>query len=219
MIKVKGQISELAMSLVDSSEEIREMVKMFFSELSRKANNPIYNILPDTVGQLSVSDHVTQNDFEKIVKFLLSFITKDKQVESIVDKLCQRLSVSEISQRRDYTFCLAHITHTEKSIRALLNSRLALKEVISDDVGKAHLKFLVSKCRRQQTASISTEMKEAVDNLDRLLSGEGGQDMDNNLNDEQTASAESSQAAGTPRRRGSSSRSRTTARQRRGRPT
>jgi len=53
MIKVKGQISEIAISLVDENDGIRNLAKLFFFELSKKGNNPIYNMLPDAIGQLS----------------------------------------------------------------------------------------------------------------------------------------------------------------------
>ncbi|KAI9919024.1 hypothetical protein PsorP6_011551 [Peronosclerospora sorghi] len=53
MIKVKGQISEISISLVDEDEGIRNLARLFFFELSKKGNNPIYNMLPDAVGQLS----------------------------------------------------------------------------------------------------------------------------------------------------------------------
>lgn len=53
MIKVKAQISEIAISLVDEEEGIRNMTKLFFNELSKKGTNPIYNMLPDAIGQLS----------------------------------------------------------------------------------------------------------------------------------------------------------------------
>lgn len=53
MIKVKGQVSEIAFSLVDDEEQIRNAAKLFFHELSKKGNNPIYNMLPDAIGQLS----------------------------------------------------------------------------------------------------------------------------------------------------------------------
>lgn len=53
MIKVKAQISEIAISLVDDEEGIRNMTKLFFHELSKKGTNPIYNMLPDAIGQLS----------------------------------------------------------------------------------------------------------------------------------------------------------------------
>ena len=36
MIKVKGQISEMAVCLEDSSKEISNLAKLFFSELSKK---------------------------------------------------------------------------------------------------------------------------------------------------------------------------------------
>uniref|UniRef100_M4BXY5 Uncharacterized protein n=1 Tax=Hyaloperonospora arabidopsidis (strain Emoy2) TaxID=559515 RepID=M4BXY5_HYAAE len=53
MIKVKGQISEIAISLVDKNDGIRNLAKLFFYELSKKGTNPIYNMLPDAIGQLS----------------------------------------------------------------------------------------------------------------------------------------------------------------------
>lgn len=36
MVKVKGQISEMAMCIVDNDERILGLAKLFFSELSKK---------------------------------------------------------------------------------------------------------------------------------------------------------------------------------------
>lgn len=36
MVKVKGQISEMAMCIVDDDERISGLAKLFFSELSKK---------------------------------------------------------------------------------------------------------------------------------------------------------------------------------------
>ena len=46
MIKVKGQLGEMAKCLEDEEERISEVAKLFFSELSTK-ENAIYNNLPD----------------------------------------------------------------------------------------------------------------------------------------------------------------------------
>ena len=46
MIKVKGQLGEMAKCLEDEEERISELAKLFFSELSTK-ENAIYNNLPD----------------------------------------------------------------------------------------------------------------------------------------------------------------------------
>ncbi len=46
MIKVKGQLGEMAKCLVDENERIKGLAELFFKELSTK-ENAIYNNLPD----------------------------------------------------------------------------------------------------------------------------------------------------------------------------
>lgn len=46
MIKVKGQLGEMAKCLEDSEQRIADLAKLFFTELSTK-DNAIYNNLPD----------------------------------------------------------------------------------------------------------------------------------------------------------------------------
>lgn len=58
-------------------------------------NNPIYNMLPDTLAGLSVDDSVGLETFAKVMKFLLNFIRKEKHTEALVDKLCHRFQATE----------------------------------------------------------------------------------------------------------------------------
>jgi condensin complex subunit 1 len=46
MIKVKGQLGEMAKCLEDPEPRIADLAKLFFTELSTK-ENAIYNNLPD----------------------------------------------------------------------------------------------------------------------------------------------------------------------------
>ena len=46
MIKVKGQLGEMAKCLEDEEPRIADLAKLFFTELSTK-ENAIYNNLPD----------------------------------------------------------------------------------------------------------------------------------------------------------------------------
>ena len=52
MIKVKGQISDMALCIMDECDKISNMAKLFFTELSRKGN-ALYNVMPDIVSRLS----------------------------------------------------------------------------------------------------------------------------------------------------------------------
>jgi hypothetical protein len=47
MIKVKGQLGEMAKCVEDEDVRIQDLAKLFFSELSTK-ENAIYNNLPDS---------------------------------------------------------------------------------------------------------------------------------------------------------------------------
>lgn len=89
MLKVKGQISELAKMLVDDNENLSSLAKLFFNELKKK-ENAIYNVLPDIISNLSGGEEMLEHKFQEIMKFLFSLIEKDRQTQCLVEKLCQR---------------------------------------------------------------------------------------------------------------------------------
>lgn len=72
MVKVKGQISEMAKCIENPDKRISDLAKLFFSELSTK-DNAIYNNLPDLISNLSTVDEDT---YRNITKFLFEFIKK-----------------------------------------------------------------------------------------------------------------------------------------------
>lgn len=121
MIKVKGQISEMAKCLEDPDARISDLAKLFFTELATK-DNAVYNNLPDVISNLSHPETgVGEDPFKSIMKFLLDFIKKDKQTESIADKLVQRFRNADSERQwRDIAFCLSLLTfNTEKSVKRL----------------------------------------------------------------------------------------------------
>ncbi|XP_078064537.1 condensin complex subunit 1-like, partial [Mustelus asterias] len=52
MVKVKGQISEMSILLIDEDEAIATLAQSFFNELANKGN-AVYNLLPDIISRLS----------------------------------------------------------------------------------------------------------------------------------------------------------------------
>lgn len=102
MIKVKGQVSYVVLCLIDSDDKIRSLTQLFFTELAKRSNNPVYNLLGDIIGNLSREQGdegqvgqedsdlamgqkllaekkpLQQKEFQEIMVFLLSFVTKDK---------------------------------------------------------------------------------------------------------------------------------------------
>lgn len=95
MIKVKGQVSHVVMCLNDPSERVCGLAALFFSELSKRSNNPVYNLLGDVISFLSREEgsiaslaaeaagapahrRLSQAEFQSTMTFLLSFVKKDK---------------------------------------------------------------------------------------------------------------------------------------------
>ena len=94
MVKIKGQVSHVVMCLNDECGRIRSLASLFFSELSKRSNNPVYNLLGDIISFLSRDEDsiatvesnpvmcqhrkLTQAEFQSTMSFLLSFVKKDK---------------------------------------------------------------------------------------------------------------------------------------------
>ncbi|KAF8623362.1 hypothetical protein AX17_007440 [Amanita inopinata Kibby_2008] len=121
MIKVKGQLGEMAKCLEDEEPRIADLAKLFFDELSTK-DNAIYNNLPDVISHLSTGDHaVDEEAFQSTLRYIFKFIEKEKQAESIVEKLCQRFRATEDPRQwRDIAYCLSLLPYkSEKSVKKL----------------------------------------------------------------------------------------------------
>lgn len=119
------------------------------------------------------SELVSNQDFQSIARFLIQFLTKEKQVESIVEKLSQRFPASaKVQQQRDLSFCVARLPHTEKSLKYLYQNRKLFSDALHDSVVADNFTYLVNKSRRgSPAASATAEMKEIVDKLDKFVTG------------------------------------------------
>ncbi|KAF8890031.1 non-SMC mitotic condensation complex subunit 1-domain-containing protein, partial [Gymnopilus junonius] len=123
MIKVKGQLGEMAKCLEDPEQRIADLAKLFFEELSTK-ENAIYNNLPDVISHLSTGEHAVDEDvFQSTLRYIFKFIEKEKQAETIVEKLCQRFRLSEDPRQwRDVAFCLSLLPFkSERSVKKLID--------------------------------------------------------------------------------------------------
>ncbi|KAK2461131.1 hypothetical protein APHAL10511_006658 [Amanita phalloides] len=122
MVKVKGQLGEMAKCLEDEEPRIADLAKLFFEELSTK-DNAIYNNLPDIISHLSTGEHaVDEETFQSTLRYIFKFIEKDKQAEAIVEKLCQRFRLTEDPRQwRDIACCLSLLPYkSEKSVKKLI---------------------------------------------------------------------------------------------------
>lgn len=145
MVKVKGQISEMAKCLDDADQRIADLAKLFFTELASK-DNQIYNNLPDIISSLTTNNdkRLGEESFRKIMKFIFSFdfTEKEKNAENIVDKLCQRFLTAEDERSwRDIAFCLSLLPFkTERPFKKLLDGWPTYQDKVHEEA--VHKSFL-----------------------------------------------------------------------------
>ncbi|KAK9457670.1 armadillo-type protein [Dipodascopsis uninucleata] len=110
-VKVKGQLGEMAKCLEYEDKKIADLAKMFFTELAHK-DNAIYNAFTDIFSTLSADEFLEEESFRRIIKFLLSFIEKEKHAKQLHEKLSARLPRCDTErQRNDVNFALSLLPH------------------------------------------------------------------------------------------------------------
>ncbi|KAJ8099886.1 armadillo-type protein [Lipomyces tetrasporus] len=119
-VKVKGQLGEMAKCLEDDDKSIADMAKMFFTELSRK-DNAIYNGYTDIFSTLSADQGLEEDGLRRILKFLSSFIEKEKHAKQLAEKLAARLPRCESEKQwRDVTYALSLLPHKNDEIQKVV---------------------------------------------------------------------------------------------------
>ncbi|KAJ8693502.1 condensin complex non-SMC subunit Cnd1 [Pleurotus ostreatus] len=163
MIKVKGQLGEMAKCLEDDDSRIADLAKLFFTELATK-DNAIYNNLPDVISHLSSGEHaVDEETFQSTLKYIFTFIEKEKQAESIVEKLCQRFRLTEDPRQwRDIAFCLSLLPFkSERSVKKLIEGLPNYRDKLHEDVVYQRFTEILQKARtNKSTNKPDTELDE-----------------------------------------------------------
>ncbi|GLD63778.1 condensin complex subunit 1 [Lates japonicus] len=115
VLKVKGQVSEVAVLLIDPEPHMTSLALNFFNELASK-DNAIYNLLPDIISRLSDPERqMSSEDFNTIMNAQSSLLTK-AVTESLVEKLCQRFRTANIpADAPTLSFCQEHRRKREKN--------------------------------------------------------------------------------------------------------
>lgn len=177
MIRVRGQLSDMAVCIVDENEQIRNVTKEFFKEISHKSNI-LYNVLPDIISRLSsVDTQLEEGKYHIIMKYIMSLIHKDRQVESLVEKLCLRFRItSSERQWRDIAFCLSLLTYTEKTIKKLIDNIPYFKDKIQVDEVFDCFKTIINNANKLAKPEMKTITKDFEYKLQECLAvnEEGG---------------------------------------------
>ncbi|NXK71392.1 CND1 protein, partial [Amazona guildingii] len=184
MVKVKGQVSELAALLIDPEEAIVGVAQNFFTELSNKAKplysaqgNAIYNLLPDIISHLSDPNcSIKEESFHTIMRHLLSYITKDKQTESLVEKLCQRFRTARTErQYRDLSYCLTLLPISERGLQKLQDNFDCFADKLQDPAVYSCFQTVLARFRR---AGSKPEAKAMAEELEQKVSAAHNRGLD-----------------------------------------
>lgn len=177
MIRVKGQISDLAMCIVDPVPEIRVITEQFFKEIAHKSNI-LYNVLPDIISRLSDPTlELEERKYQTIMQHIIGLINKDKQIESLVEKLCLRFRVTvEQRQWRDIAFCLSLLSYNEKTIKKLSENIDCFKDKVQYDEIHASFKTIISNTSKLAKPELKAAVSDFEARIDECLAirEEGG---------------------------------------------
>ncbi|PWN31904.1 uncharacterized protein FA14DRAFT_82463 [Meira miltonrushii] len=152
-VKAKGQLGEMAKCLEDEDERIADLAKLFFTELATK-DNAVYNNLPDIISHLSIGEHaVDEETFGRVMRFVFTFVDKERQAENVVEKLCQRFRISpEERQWRDIAFCLSLLPFkSDRSMKRLIEGLPFYQDKLYDPTVFKRFTEILTKARTNRS--------------------------------------------------------------------
>lgn len=186
MIKVRGEVSEIAMRIEDDDKAMRDLARFFFCEIAKRGTNPIYHLLPDIFGSLSRESSAVlgPHKFRSLAKFLIEFVDKERQCESLAEKLCHRIhatcgsvtdvvvpsQLAEFQICRDLCFCLEQLKCSDALLKRLNDDSdlfKCLAPILGDKEVYTSLSRLVGKAN-PKNQDAKRNLEEVVQKLDRL---------------------------------------------------
>ncbi|KAK2584063.1 hypothetical protein KPH14_006510 [Odynerus spinipes] len=167
MVRVKGQVSELALCIIDEDIQIQKDTRQFFQELSQRGY-ALYNIIPDILSQLSDSQlNLSESHFQEILGFILGLVQKEKQIDAIIEKICARFKLATTERQwHDLSYCLSVLQFSVKSIRHLIECLPLLKDKIYHKQVFKTLQGIIEQTKKKPDAKdVCLELEEKIKQL------------------------------------------------------
>ncbi|BFF96257.1 condensin complex subunit 1 [Drosophila madeirensis] len=184
MIRVKAQISDMALCIVDENEEIQNITKEFFKEIANKSNI-LYNVLPDIISRLGDTHlRLEEPKYRIIMAYILGLIQKDRQIETLVEKLCLRFPVARVERQwRDIAYCLSLLSYNERSLNKLLDNMQHYRDKVQNDEVFQSFRLIISNTNKLAKPELKAAVTEFETRLNECLA----------VNDPSAEAADSSQ--------------------------
>ncbi|XP_036412389.1 condensin complex subunit 1 [Colossoma macropomum] len=198
VMKVKGQVSEVAVLLLDPEPHIASLALNFFNELSAK-DNAIYNLLPDIISRLSDPERgMKEEDFNTIMKQLFSYITKERQTESLVEKLCQRFRTAKTERQwADLAVSLSLLSMCERGFKKLQECWDCYSDKLAEDAVYQPVLSIMAKLRRRAKPQFKAQVEEFEKKLTAVHS-KGLENVENEEREQQLEEQTHSEKTQTP---------------------
>ncbi|KAH6934357.1 hypothetical protein HPB50_023376 [Hyalomma asiaticum] len=144
MIKVKGQISDIAAMVMDEDAELADMCRNFFFELGSKGN-ALYNLLPDIISHLSDEEHG-------------------------IDEKSFRVVMKTERHWRDLAYCLSLIPFGERGIKKLHENVVCFADKMHVDAVYESIMGIISNAKKAQVmkADVKVILQELEDLVEEL---------------------------------------------------
>merc|ERR1719500_2479461 len=205
MIKVKGQISDIACCIVDPVDKIAGLSKLFFAELAKKGNT-LYNVMPDIVSRLSDSEvGIEEEAFRSVMRYIIGLIEKDKLQESLVEKLCHRFrSTNTERQWRDIAYCLSLFTYSDRSLKKLSDNFGCWADKLHSDSVYTSVAVILAGAKKTGVGVGREAAKQLVEELEVKVEEARAKGVEDSTADKRAAESRGGNKGGkskTPRRR------------------
>ncbi|XP_050308987.1 condensin complex subunit 1-like [Anthonomus grandis grandis] len=170
MVRPHAHIHLIALTLIDEDEDLVKKCHVFFTALAKKEKNFI-NVIPEVFGHLMDNDSVgeiSDQDVKYIMKFLFGLIDKTKQMESLVERFCDKFEQTEhLDQQRHVAFCLSLIEYNDKALNKLHNNFKKYKHLMHDEEIYASFKSIMQATKKVQVGK--RDLKEQVSTFEELI--------------------------------------------------
>ncbi|CAD5121760.1 DgyrCDS10237 [Dimorphilus gyrociliatus] len=175
IIKIKGNhLGQVALCLVDKERRIVDEARNLF-KIYAKRQEIIYNAIQNVVTYLVSStseSRCDEDDFKKIIDYLIQFLTKVSEHESFGEKLCAKMKTAvDERQWRQLAYCFTKIMPTPKVVNTLNRKIADIADKLSEPFVRESLRSLISTAKKMNKGN-EPEIAELEDKIRRVLTGE-----------------------------------------------
>ena len=171
LIKPRGRLADIALLILDESDEIQSLSRSFFIQFGSEGNQ-LLNQLPDILANLH-KDELVESDFRQISEFLFEqFTSKEKQMELMVQSLCARFKEDDPQIWSQVALTISVMTPSEKALKKLIEVAHFYKDKLENLEIRDYLLAMPTKAR--ENTKLYNKAKEAIEELELIIRGEKG---------------------------------------------